>query len=73
MIFACTDPACRFMAEGESGEFPVCPRCGSLMLTVPEENLTGEQYSGAVGRTRRRETEVFSAFRKLQRPAMPVA
>ena len=21
MIFACTDPACRFMAEGESGEF----------------------------------------------------
>ena len=33
------------MAEGESGEFPVCPRCGSLMLTVPEENLTGEQWA----------------------------
>ena len=45
MIFACTDPACRYMAEGESGEYPVCPKCGGLMLNVPEEKLTGEQWA----------------------------
>ena len=45
MIFACTDPSCRYMAEGESGEYPVCPKCGGLMLNVPEEKLTGEQWA----------------------------
>ncbi|MFQ9393400.1 MAG: hypothetical protein ACLR2E_03340 [Lachnospiraceae bacterium] len=52
MIFACTDPARRYMAEGESGEYPVCPKCGGLMLNVPEEKLTGSSgriwaFSGA--------------------------
>lgn len=29
----------------ESGEYPVCPKCGGLMLNVPEEKLTGEQWA----------------------------
>ena len=30
---------------GRAGEYPVCPKCGGLMLNVPEEKLTGEQWA----------------------------
>ena len=56
MIFACTDPACRYMAEGESGEYPVCPKCGGLMLNVPRK-AHGEQADLGVFWSRQEEED----------------